>query len=533
MFRPMMLIFFLASCGGIALSAPPGGSRCESPTCRCADCDSHCRCCFRSESAEAFQPGGPISPDGKKATVDLPTNRHIRNVGGSDGAGLCVFTSIQMAADWQNVRELDGFREWMRRRPGGGWPEKVDQMLKQFCGEKGVPVPPYVQHTGGDEAFLALALKSRRAVCVTYAGRDDFYRGPIAHMVDLVYLDDAAAAIIDNNRPGVWVWMTRAEFLQRWRAMQGGWAMVLLSPPPPPHKATAPAWRIPVGQCPGGSCGGGGCSGGFCPLPMMRIPAPAPIPEPEAAYEWDQSRFDSDGPYFVLRKGKRVIGAWYGGGFHRQIAGRPDGVFEAEKSASPVNPPREAESVAAADVQNFGVVPSKIHAGKRWYSLNGIEVPRNEALDAFGDDLPADSDRFYLTIVGDAAFIAKAKAEVAKLPDQDRGRLHVQTYSPDHWAVAHFGLAPGLTIRKPTSGDSSAEVGTITPAGFTPDELLALIDLALRLKPKPQPKPPEPNPAPKPGPAPSPDGPTCPLRKFAPWLFVAALGLRSLFSKKG
>jgi hypothetical protein len=503
--RPFLILCAVLCFGGLAASAPPGG-RCESPACQCETCDAKCRCCY-SAAAEAFTPGGPVSPDGTRATVDIPAARHIRNVGGSDGAGLCVFTSIQLGADWQNVRELDGFREWMRRRPGGGWPEKVDQMLSQFCRERGATVPAYVQHTGGDEAFLERALATRRAVCVTYAGRDDFYRGPIAHMVNLVYLDATRAAIIDNNRPGVWVWMTRAEFLQRWRAMQGGWAFVLLAPPPPPHKANA--WLTPVGQCPGGCC----------PLPT-RI-APTPAPEPDGPFEWDAPRYDAQGEYRILRRGGRIVGAWWGGGFHREVS---PGQFATDATPAPTPPPTDG-----GEVRNFGVVPAKIHS-RRWYSLNGCEVDRDAALGSFGDELPADGDRFYLTAVGDAAFLATARDAIAKLPPADRGRFHLQTYAPDHWAVGHFGLTPGVSIRKPTGGgDSSAEVASVPPAGFTLEELIAIVDLALRFRPKPDPKPNPVRPDPKPPePAPCPGG-ECPLRRFAPWLFVAALALRSLF----
>ena len=92
----------------------------------------------------------------------------------------------------------------------------------------------YVQHTGGDEEFLRLALKTQRMPGRTYAGRDSRYNGPIAHMVNLVYLDDTSAAILDNNFPDKPLWMTRKEFLDRWRDHGGGWAVVLLNSPPPP-----------------------------------------------------------------------------------------------------------------------------------------------------------------------------------------------------------------------------------------------------------------------------------------------------------
>jgi hypothetical protein len=188
-----------------------------------------------------------VSPAGVRAAADLPAARHVRNTGGSDGAGLCVFTSIQMAADWQSVPALAGLQQYMTRFPGGSYPEKTDSVIAAFCREQRVPVPAYVQHTGGDERVLDLAVKTGRMASVTYAGYDGFYRGPVAHMVDLVHLDAERAAIVDNNRPGQFVWMTRAEFLARWRGvtdggrdtgMGGGWAVVLLAPPPPPYAST-------------------------------------------------------------------------------------------------------------------------------------------------------------------------------------------------------------------------------------------------------------------------------------------------------
>lgn len=181
-----------------------------------------------------FKVGGRQLGD-KIVAVDLPDSEHLRNTGGSDGSGLCVFTSIDHAARYQNVPALIGFRDYMTRFPGGGYPQKVDQYIPKMANSKGVGTPDYVQHTGGDEAFLRLALKTGRYPCVTYAGRDGvFYNGSIAHMVNLVYLTDTDAAIHDNNYPRKYLWMSREEFLQRWRAMGGGWALVLLGSPPPP-----------------------------------------------------------------------------------------------------------------------------------------------------------------------------------------------------------------------------------------------------------------------------------------------------------
>src|SRR5574338_1184024 len=77
--------------------------------------------------------------NGVRVTADLPAGQHHRNVGGSDGAGLCVYTSFWHAALWQSVREVYEFRAYMERRPGGSYPEKFDATLAAYCKSKGIP----------------------------------------------------------------------------------------------------------------------------------------------------------------------------------------------------------------------------------------------------------------------------------------------------------------------------------------------------------------------------------------------------------
>jgi hypothetical protein len=183
--------------------------------------------------ALAIDAGGP-SNHGETITVDLPSSQHKANIA-VRGLGCCVFRSIDHAARYQNVDALINFPEWMRdHRPqieGGGWPEKVRKLIPQIARERGLPEPEYIQHTGRDLEFCRLALKTRRYVCVTYDGRDGvFYRGKISHMVNLVHCSEKWAVILDNNNPGKYLWMTPAEFRERW----SGWAVVLLPAPPPP-----------------------------------------------------------------------------------------------------------------------------------------------------------------------------------------------------------------------------------------------------------------------------------------------------------
>jgi hypothetical protein len=179
--------------------------------------------------------GGSIGPDAKtEVACDLPSDLLFRNTGGRDGAGLCVFASITYAALYQNESRLVGLFNAMKKERGGGWPEKVDQMIAKYGAGAS-----YLQYEGSDPGILKAALASGRMPCVTYNGHDPHYGNhSISHMVNLVCYDDGAdlAAIRDNNftDPNDLVWMSIKEFLQRWKGGGGGWVVVLVAPPPPP-----------------------------------------------------------------------------------------------------------------------------------------------------------------------------------------------------------------------------------------------------------------------------------------------------------
>lgn len=199
--------------------------------------------------ADFVTTSNPVHPSGTRATIDLPVDQHMRNIGGSDGAGLCVGTSNEVAGHWQSIPELNGFQAWLKLRPGGSYPEMLAADLKKFCNSKGVAVPSHIQHTGGDIEFLRLAFATRRAVSMTYAGYDTFYGNQmIAHMVTGAHLDGTLGAVIDNNEPSRWRWMSDTQLINRWLGktddgrnlrVGGGWAVVWLNSPPPPVDTTA------------------------------------------------------------------------------------------------------------------------------------------------------------------------------------------------------------------------------------------------------------------------------------------------------
>jgi hypothetical protein len=190
------------------------------------------------------QVGGRTSPDGaEQIQIDLPGKEQLKNVGGRDGAGLCVFTSLEHSGRWQNVEQLTGFQNKMKKEEGGGWPEKVDKMVQKYAA--GIT---YLQYQGDDPSLLKLALKTGRMPAVTY-GYSPRYSGSgrIAHMVNLVHLTPRWAAVLDNNFPGEtnYEWMSPAEFTRRWKLGGGGWAVFLLSPPPPPPPANKVFYQAP------------------------------------------------------------------------------------------------------------------------------------------------------------------------------------------------------------------------------------------------------------------------------------------------
>lgn len=185
------------------------------------------------DAVDTIVDGGTTAPDGiTEVMTDISPSLTFRNRGGSDGSGLCVFASITMAGLYQNERGAFHLFEKMLHEPGGGWPEKVDKMMKKYC-----PGVQYIQYEGRDLAIPELALKTGRMVATTYSGRDPFYKNQtIAHMVDLVFLDAKQACILDNNDCKRRRWMTREEFQSRWTGGGNGWAVILLAsrPPPPP-----------------------------------------------------------------------------------------------------------------------------------------------------------------------------------------------------------------------------------------------------------------------------------------------------------
>jgi len=194
--------------------------------------------------AQKASVGGKIAPDGRtELQIDLPGQLHRANVS-SRGQGCCTHTSTHHSAIFQNVPALQEFPKWVQSKglPGGTYPEEMARRIAMICKDRGVAQPQYVQVTGGRETLdvIRAALASGRFPCVTYSfsptGR--YGGGRIAHMVNIVHLDDQYAAILDNNyiepRESSFEWMSVDQFLRTYTGGRAGWALILLHCGPPP-----------------------------------------------------------------------------------------------------------------------------------------------------------------------------------------------------------------------------------------------------------------------------------------------------------
>ena len=227
-----VLLLLLAGCRANHCPCGPD-CPCDGAPCKCSPIPAPKPALVDVPVGEPME-GGLVSPDGTEEIMcNLPPSEKKHNVGGRDGAGLCVFTSIEYCARWSNCRDLFEFQKHMRSEPGGGYPEKVDAMMKKYA-----PHVQYIQSTTSDLSLLKDALASGRMVGVTYCGRDKHYGGQsVPHMVTLAHLSDRWAAITDNNFPAdnQVMWMSVPDFVSRWKGMDGtGWAVILLNPGPPP-----------------------------------------------------------------------------------------------------------------------------------------------------------------------------------------------------------------------------------------------------------------------------------------------------------
>lgn len=189
-----------------------------------------------------------ITHDGVDISCDLPDDQQMKNIGSKLGrhAGMCVFSAIEMAARYQGLEQMRGWRDWCAAKyEGGGYPDKVDACLAAWFKAKKISPIPYMQYEGKKpEDVMSVIDRTNRMACITY-GYSPRYGGRIAHMVNGILYQEKYGVVLDNNFPGErqYEWMTTGELVRRMRLQMNGssgsaWVFVWLTPgPPPPPKA--------------------------------------------------------------------------------------------------------------------------------------------------------------------------------------------------------------------------------------------------------------------------------------------------------
>jgi hypothetical protein len=183
--------------------------------------------------------------DGQEVTCDLPAEQHIKNIGSHrDGAGMCVMSSVEMAARWDGLEDYRGLRDWCANEPGGAYPEKVEDQLRRYARTIGLSEPLYFQYTGDNpEPLLELIDRTGRMACFAYGYSPRYGGGAINHMVCGARYAGRYAVVLDNNFPGTYEWMSPDELVRRMKMAAGAggrpvrnpaWIFAWLEAPPPP-----------------------------------------------------------------------------------------------------------------------------------------------------------------------------------------------------------------------------------------------------------------------------------------------------------
>lgn len=168
---------------------------------------------------------------GVRANAPIPPGQHVRNEGGSDGAGLCVIASILANGEYQRVPGLEsgkGSLLWRtaKGRPGGYYPEKLEALIKET-----LPGEKWFSWEGeGTDLVEEYSRRGYPVAATTNTGALYGYQS-IHHMISNAHLDAEWACVVDNNDPGRYHWMPRAEFDRRFRDGPKGWGFVWLRKP--------------------------------------------------------------------------------------------------------------------------------------------------------------------------------------------------------------------------------------------------------------------------------------------------------------
>jgi hypothetical protein len=151
-----------------------------------------------------------------------------------------------------------------------------------------------------------------------------------------------------------------------------------------------------------------------------------------AQYEW--RAFADDINQVALYHEGRQIGAYHlVKDYYRPLD--PATLEWGQRCPPPIAPPR----------RNFGLIQDKIREGDH-YRLNGREVSKEQIQQALGDaegrQVPDDSRKLRITIIGDPNYRSAVAADLARHPALApwKDRIVAVGYAPDHWAITRQGF---------------------------------------------------------------------------------------------
>jgi hypothetical protein len=208
-------------------------------------------------------------------------------------------------------------------------------------------------------------------------------------------------------------------------------------------------------QCCNGNCGG---------IRVFEHPCPRETP---TRYIWKCEPGGTCWGLFIAGT-KQQVGAWTAEGGYQSVTYDANGNDAWSKTCEPPAPlpglirvygagkSEEGKQIESDGTANFGVKRSGVQRTGCHYRLNGKEVGRDEAVQALkagAPNLPDDSGKKTLTIIGPAESRKQVEADLAGPLAQQASAFRVKSYAPDNWAVARYGFVtsgnPTIYVQNP------------------------------------------------------------------------------------
>jgi hypothetical protein len=137
---------------------------------------------------------------------------------GTDDTGHFSWAALSMGKDSVSVPDLARLWNETRDQPESGWQDRVDRLMVRLA-----PQANYSQYEGPDVSQVDAVSRTGRRVGLLY----DDGTTP-SRVVELLYLGELHACIIDSRSESHWTWMTRDELTTRWLGVNGkGWVIAM------------------------------------------------------------------------------------------------------------------------------------------------------------------------------------------------------------------------------------------------------------------------------------------------------------------